>query len=140
MMPFATSFILDLQPRRFAGMCSGSWRNWCAGFRPTPWCLFRGRSPTVWMICALPGRAIFLTTQEALANVARHAAPRRLTSSPSTARLIGNPSIRDNGRGFDSSNESLRLGMVSPTCKCQRKGCMALLIFVPRPGWAQSLS
>ena len=56
------------------------------------------------------GRAIFLTTQEALANVARHARAKHvnvaLHRNPNRVVLI----VQDDGRGFDTNNEALRVG------------------------------
>ncbi len=56
------------------------------------------------------GRAIFLTTQEALANIARHARAKRvdiaLYCSPSRVTL----KVQDDGQGFDTQNQALRLG------------------------------
>lgn len=56
------------------------------------------------------GRAIFLTTQEALANVARHARASKVDISLQCVADRVTLAIQDDGRGFDSTNESLRVG------------------------------
>ncbi len=56
------------------------------------------------------GRAIFLTTQEALANIARHARAKKVNLSLNFADKRATLTVPDNGRGFDVTNESLRLG------------------------------
>jgi signal transduction histidine kinase len=64
-------------------------------------------------VASLPtpvARAIFLTTQEALANIARHA---RATQVVLKARRAGNAVellVVDNGRGFDTDIQNQTIG------------------------------
>lgn len=105
------NFILDLRPRRFAGDVQMGMAQLVREFQANTMIPVSLDIPE--RLDDLPlsiGRAVFLTTQEGLANIARHAranavnltirrAPRRITLT-----------IQDNGRGFDMTNETLRLG------------------------------
>lgn len=105
------NFILDLRPRRFAGDVQQGMAQLMREFQANTMVPVTIDIPERLEDLPLPvGRAIFLTTQEALANVARHARAKKvnisLKCSASHVTLI----VRDNGRGFDATNESLRLG------------------------------
>ncbi len=56
------------------------------------------------------GRAIFLTTQEALANIARHARAKKVDVALHCNADEVTLSVRDDGRGFDAVNEASRVG------------------------------
>ncbi|MCA9867756.1 MAG: GAF domain-containing sensor histidine kinase [Anaerolineales bacterium] len=105
------NFILDLRPRRFAGDVQQGLAQLVREFQANTMVPVSVAVPDRLDDLPLPqGRAIFLTTQEALANVARHA---RASKVDITLHCTSNQvtlSIQDNGRGFDSSNESLRVG------------------------------
>ena len=98
------NFIMDLRPRRFQGDLGEGIRQLVREFQANmviPVALDMQMESG-----QLPrnlGRAIFLTTQEALANIARHAHATqvavKLSASADTATLF----IQDNGRGFDKS-------------------------------------
>lgn len=105
------NFILDLRPRRFAGDVQQGLAQLVREFQANTMVPVSIVVPDRLDDLPLPqGRAIFLTTQEALANVARHA---RATKVDITLEYRDNQvflTIRDNGRGFDATNESLRVG------------------------------
>lgn len=105
------NFILDLRPRRFAGDVQQGLAQLVREFQANTMVPVSVSVPDRLEDLPLPhGRAIFLTTQEALANVARHA---RATKVDISLRCINDQVklvIKDNGRGFDSTNESLRVG------------------------------
>ncbi len=105
------NFILDLRPRRFAGDVQQGLAQLVREFQANTMVPVSIDIPERLEDLPLPvGRAIFLTTQEALANVARHARAKNvgisLKYSANNVALI----IQDNGRGFDATNESLRVG------------------------------
>jgi len=105
------NFILDLRPRRFAGDVQQGLAQLVREFQANTMVPVSIKMPERLDDLPLPqGRAIFLTTQEALANVARHARAKGvdITLHCTDDRVI--LSVRDNGRGFDASNESLRVG------------------------------
>lgn len=105
------NFILDLRPRRFAGDVQQGLAQLVREFQANTMVPVSVSVPDRLEDLPLPhGRAIFLTTQEALANVARHARATKVDISlkcvDDQVKLV----IKDNGRGFDSTNESLRVG------------------------------
>ncbi len=106
------NFILDLRPRRFAGDVQQGLAQLVREFQANTMVPVSMTVPDRLEDLPLPhGRAIFLTTQEALANVARHARATKVDIfldyvSPDRVVLT----IKDNGRGFDVTNESLRVG------------------------------
>lgn len=105
------NFILDLRPRRFAGDVHQGMAQLVREFQANTMIPVSIHIPERLDDVPLPlGRAIFLTTQEALANVARHA---RATTVNIFLQYSSNRvtlTVQDNGRGFDSTNESLRVG------------------------------
>ncbi|RIK20937.1 MAG: hypothetical protein DCC51_06870 [Anaerolineae bacterium] len=105
------NFILDLRPRRFAGDVQQGLAQLVREFQANTMVPVSISVPERLEDLPLPqGRAIFLTTQEALANVARHARATRVDISLEYAAGRVILTIRDNGRGFDTSNEALRVG------------------------------
>ena len=105
------NFILDLRPRRFAGDVQQGLAQLVREFQANTMVPVSISVPERLEDLPLPqGRAIFLTTQEALANIARHARATKVDIALhcSTDRVTLN--IKDNGRGFDAGNESLRVG------------------------------
>lgn len=105
------NFILDLRPRRFAGDVQQGLAQLVREFQANTMVPVSIDVPERLDSLPLPlGRAIFLTTQEALANVARHARATNVNISLEckSDRVI--LAIEDNGRGFDSTNEALRVG------------------------------
>lgn len=106
------NFILDLRPQRFRGDVDLGIARLVREFRANAIVPVQlDVKPDV--VAALPtavSRAIFLTTQEALANVARHA---RATQVIIEAQRIDNTielSIVDNGRGFDTDKQDQTIG------------------------------
>lgn len=102
------NFILDLRPHRFQGNLNEGVARLVREFQANtmvnvqleiPKNVTEGVSPTV-------ARTIFLTTQEALANVARHARAKevhiRLKATSSAVLLT----ITDNGRGFNMTKQT----------------------------------
>jgi signal transduction histidine kinase len=105
------NFILDLRPRRFAGDVQQGMAQLVREFQANTMVPVSVSIPEKLAELPLPlGRAIFLTTQEALANVARHARAKKVNIimhyTERRVKLI----IQDDGRGFDTSNETLRVG------------------------------
>ena len=105
------NFILDLRPRRFAGDVQQGMAQLVREFQANTMVPVSMSIPERLDDLPLPlGRAIFLTTQEALANIARHARAKRvdiaLYCSPSRVTL----KVQDDGQGFDTQNQALRLG------------------------------
>ncbi len=105
------NFILDLRPRRFAGDVQQGMAQLAREFQANTMVPVSMSMPERLDDLPLPlGRAIFLTTQEALANIARHARAKRVNVSLhlSANRVI--LKVQDDGQGFDTQNQNLRLG------------------------------
>lgn len=105
------NFILDLRPRRFAGDVQQGLAQLVREFQANTMIPVSVNIPERLDDLPLPlGRAIFLTTQEALANIARHARAKKVDVALHCTddRVI--LCVRDDGLGFDSANEALRVG------------------------------
>lgn len=107
------NFILDLRPRRFQGDLGQSISRLAREFQANTLVPLELNLPD--HLGALPPRtahSLFLTTQEALANVARHAKASHVSvrmdwgDGHSEVAL----EILDNGRGFDPDDSARRIG------------------------------
>lgn len=106
------NFILDLRPRRFSGDLKQGLARLVREFQANTMVnvSLEVKSEAVESLPASIARAIFLTMQEALANVARHS---RATEVDISARRINGTvrlTIVDNGRGFDLSSQRRAIG------------------------------
>lgn len=105
------NFILDLRPRRFAGDVHQGLAQLVREFQANTMVPVAVNIPDHLEDLPLSlGRAIFLTTQEALANVARHARAKKVNVSLNRTADRVILIVRDDGRGFDANNESQRVG------------------------------
>jgi signal transduction histidine kinase len=105
------NFILDLRPRRFAGDVQQGMAQLVREFQANTMVPVSISIPERLDDLPLPlGRAIFLTTQEALANVARHARAKNVNIALQCSSALVTLIVKDDGRGFDATNEALRLG------------------------------
>ena len=105
------NFILDLRPRRFAGDVQQGMAQLVREFQANTMIPVTISIPE--RLDDLPlslGRAIFLTTQEALANIARHARAKKVEIALHCTADEVTLSVRDDGRGFEAANEALRVG------------------------------
>lgn len=105
------NFILDLRPRRFSGDLSQGLARLVREFQANT--MIPVSMTVSQQLDNLPtslARAIFLTTQESMANVARHARASNVTltlmRSAESVTLI----IHDDGRGFDPFDDSRQVG------------------------------
>ncbi len=102
------NFILDLRPHRFQGNLNEGIARLVREFQANTMVAVQLEIPKNVMEGMLPtvARTIFLTTQEALANVARHARAKevhiRLKTTSSAVLLT----ITDNGRGFNMTKQT----------------------------------
>lgn len=105
------NFILDLRPRRFAGDVQQGMAQLVREFQANTMIPVHVTIPD--RLDALPlqlGRTVFLTTQEALANVARHAKAHRVDIALSCTERKVTLTVADDGRGFDPNHEAHRVG------------------------------
>lgn len=106
------NFILDLRPRRFEGELGDGLARLVREFQANTMVEVEIEAPHS-LVDSLPAdqaRALFLTAQEALANVARHARAERVELTVS--RDDGNVVLQvvDDGRGFDLQEQSQSVG------------------------------
>lgn len=104
------NYIMDLRPRRFGGNLQQGIEQLVREFEANMLVPIELRYDVSSMLTAPFGRTIFLTAQEALANVARHAKANRVWVSveenDKSLRLV----IRDDGVGFDPTTRHNRIG------------------------------
>lgn len=106
------NFILDLRPHRFQGNLQEGLARLVREFQ--------ANTMVVVVLQALPedlsdlrtaqARAIFFTTQEALANVARHARAKQVEVTIKRTASNVTLCVKDNGRGFDMRIRSNTVG------------------------------
>jgi signal transduction histidine kinase len=106
------NFILDLRPQRFRGDVDVGISRLVREFQANAMVSVK-LDVEQESVASLPtpiARAIFLTTQEALANIARHARATQVTvkahQQEGCIRLV----VADNGRGFDSATQNQTIG------------------------------
>jgi signal transduction histidine kinase len=107
------SFILDLRPRRFRGNLIQGVSQLVREFQANTMIPVDLYLPPEESLADLPpgmARAAFLTTQEALANVARHARATEVTVKVKLENGYYIEIIDDNGAGFDLDNHAQRIG------------------------------
>lgn len=106
------NFILDLRPQRFAGDLSEALARLQREFQAnTAVPVILTVSPEA--VQGLPtavARAIFLTTQESLANIARHARATQVNLLIERSEAAVRLTISDNGRGFDRATQAQAMG------------------------------
>lgn len=106
------NFILDLRPQRFSGDLNQALARLIREFQANAMIpvTFSAQPSTLSALAPAVARTIFLTTQEALANVARHARANQVTveiwQEPEMAILC----IEDDGVGFNVSLQSQAVG------------------------------
>ncbi len=105
------NFILDLRPRRFKGNLSSGVAQLIREFQANT--MVPVEQTITDNIDDLPtshARALFLTMQEGLANIARHARASYVTLSLVRSETAVALTISDNGQGFNMQDESRQVG------------------------------
>ena len=106
------NFILDLRPQRFTGDLNQALARLVREFQANAMVpvTFSANRATLSAMPMPVARTIFITTQEALANIARHARADHVTveiwQEPELAVLC----VEDDGRGFDVEKETQAVG------------------------------
>ncbi len=129
------NFILDLRPRRFSGDLNQGLARLMREFQANT--MIPATITTAQHLDDLPpevARAVFLTTQESLANVARHARAKNVTltlvRSDSAVMLV----IKDDGQGFDPLDDSRQVGHGLANMQARADGLGGPSSSVPRQG------
>lgn len=106
------NFIMDLRPHRFSGDLSQAIGRLVREFQANTMVPVTLTWPAEELIgLPLPTtRTIFLTTQEALANIARHARASKVSVTLARNGQHLALTIQDDGRGFDTSSQSYMIG------------------------------
>lgn len=129
------NFILDLRPRRFAGDVQQGMAQLVREFQANTMVPVSVSIPEKLADLPLPlGRAIFLTTQEALANVARHARAQKVKIVMYCTDQRVKLTIQDDGRGFDTANEALRVGHGLANMQARAEGLGGSFSLTSAPG------
>ena len=106
------NFILDLRPQRFRGDVDVGISRLVREFQANAMVsVHLDVEPAA--VASLPtpvARAIFLTTQEALANIARHARATQVTVKARRTEGVVELVVVDNGRGFDIDTQNQTIG------------------------------
>jgi signal transduction histidine kinase len=106
------NFILDLRPQRFSGDLNQALARLVREFQANAMVpvTFSANRATLTAMPLPVARTIFITTQEALANIARHARAGHVTveiwQEPELAILC----VEDDGRGFNVEKETQAVG------------------------------
>jgi len=105
------NFILGLRPRRFSGDLSQGLARLVREFQANT--MVPVALTVSQQLDDMPtsvARAIFLTTQESMANIARHARAENVTLTLMRSASTVTLAIKDDGIGFDPSDDSRQLG------------------------------
>lgn len=105
------NFILDLRPRRFSGDLQQGLARLVREFQANTMIpVATTMPPQVEDLPTSQARSVFLTTQEALANIARHARAQNVTLTLMRSETAVTLVINDDGKGFDPLDESRQVG------------------------------
>jgi signal transduction histidine kinase len=130
------NFILDLRPQRFSGDLNQALARLIREFQANAMIpvRFSAQASTLSALAPAVARTIFLTTQEALANVARHARAEQVTveiwQEPEMAILC----IEDDGVGFNVSQQSQAVGHGLANMRARAEELNGIFIIQSEPG------
>jgi signal transduction histidine kinase len=130
------NFILDLRPQRFSGDLNQAMARLIREFQANAMIpvRFSAQASSLSALAPAVARTIFLTTQEALANVARHARAEQVTveiwQEPEMAILC----IEDDGVGFNVSQESQAVGHGLANMRARAEELNGTFVIQSRPG------
>lgn len=106
------NFILDLRPHRFQGNLEQGLGRLVREFQANTMVAvsLSAQQEALTVLSASVARSLFLTTQEALANIARHARAKQVIISIEQQENHIVLRISDDGRGFDMAAKSYSIG------------------------------
>ncbi len=106
------NFILDLRPQRFTGDLNQAMARLIREFQANAMIpvQFTADSMTLSILTRPIARTIFFSTQEALANVARHARATKVTVDIRKEKGQITLSVSDDGRGFTTEKQNQSVG------------------------------
>ena len=130
------NFILDLRPQRFSGDLNQALARLIREFQANAMIpvRFSAQASTLSSLAPSVARTIFLTTQEALANVARHARANEVTveiwQEPEMAILC----VEDDGIGFNVSEQSQAVGHGLANMRARAEELNGIFLIQSAPG------
>lgn len=130
------NFILDLRPQRFTGDLNQALARLIREFQANAMIpvRFSAQASTLSALAPPVARTIFLTTQEALANVARHARANEVTveiwQEPEMAILC----VEDDGLGFSVSEQTQAVGHGLANMRARAEELNGIFIIQSAPG------
>ncbi|MCB9418323.1 MAG: GAF domain-containing sensor histidine kinase [Ardenticatenaceae bacterium] len=138
------NFILDLRPQRFRGDVDVGISRLVREFQANAMVSVQ-LDVEQEAVASLPtpvARAIFLTTQEALANIARHARATQVTVKARRRGGMVELMVVDNGRGFDidTQNQTIGHGLSNMRARTEELQGTCVIYSVPGEGTRIELS
>ena len=136
------NYILDLRPRRFGGDLATGLARLVREFQANTMVKVTMMLPET-AVSNLPpalARTFFLTTQEALANIARHARAQHVTIELSEAKAGLLFKIRDDGVGFDPSSRTHSVGHGLSNMHTRAKSLNGSCIIDSAPGQGTTIT
>jgi signal transduction histidine kinase len=130
------NFILDLRPQRFTGDLKQALARLVREFQANAMIPVNLTAPPK-VLVGLPtpiSRTIFLTTQEALANVARHARAKQVTVELQRQGRDVILSIEDDGLGFKLEEQDQAVGHGLPNMRARAEECNGIFTIQTAPG------
>lgn len=130
------NFILDLRPRRFEGNLHQGLARLAREFQANTMVPVTMLVPeeTTQSISPAVARSIFLTAQEAMANVARHARANSVVMDVERTDEFITLTVRDDGIGFDPTNQHLMMGHGLANMRVRAEERNGSFKIVSRPG------
>jgi two-component system, NarL family, sensor histidine kinase DevS len=135
------NFILDLRPHRFRGNLRQGLSRLIREFQANAMVIVTMTAPEG-SFSNLPtpvARSVFLTSQEALANVARHARASEVQIDVVRSETNLSITIADDGQGFDFSQDSNRLGHGLSNMQARMEELGGSFILTSSPGSGTSI-
>ncbi len=135
------NFILDLRPRRFSGDLSQGLARLVREFQANT--MIPVTMTISQQLDNLPtptARALFLTTQESLANVARHARAKSVIVTLMRSNSAVTVAVEDDGRGFDPQDDSRRVGHGLANMQARAEGMGGMFRLRSAPGQGTTIT
>jgi signal transduction histidine kinase len=136
------NYILDLRPRHFQGDLSAGLAQLVREFQANTLVEVELVAPAE-LLANLPtavARTMFLSTQESLANVARHARASEVKVVVAEVESAVHLTISDNGQGFDMSSKSHTVGHGLANMQARANELEGRFILESQPGQGTSVT
>lgn len=130
------NFILDLRPHRFQGNLEQGLGRLVREFQANTMVAvsLSAHQEALTVLSASVARSLFLTTQEALANIARHARAKQVIVSIEQQDKCVVLRISDDGQGFDMASKNYSIGHGLANMRARAKDLDGTFKIVSAPG------